>query len=200
LLALPCVLATLALAPWVIHLFYSSKFDKAAEILCWQVSGTFLQVNSWPIGIIILAKGRAAALFWTDFASYAVYVALGWTGLKLFGLPGTGMAFLGLYAFHWCVVYAVVRRMSGFALSPANLRLSLLGITTVAITLCTRLTLPEPWATSIGFVLALATGLYTMRTLVRLVGLEKIKRYMRKIGLSFIARKLGPTEDKGESK
>ncbi len=80
----------------MIQLFYSNKFDKAAEILCWQVSGTFLQVNSWPMGFIVLAKGRAAALFWTDFASYSVYVALGWVGLKLFGLPGTGMAFLGL--------------------------------------------------------------------------------------------------------
>jgi enterobacterial common antigen flippase len=192
LLALPGVLATLALAPWVIQLFYSSKFDKAAEILCWQVTGTFLQVNSWPMGIIILAKGRAAALFWTDFASYSVYVALGWVGLKLFGLPGTGMAFLGLYAFHWCVMYAVVRRMSGFALSPVNVRLSLLGVTTVAITLCTRLTLPEPWATTIGCALALGTGLYTLRTLIRLVGIDKINRYMRRAGLSFFTRKPGP--------
>jgi antigen flippase len=195
LLALPGVLATLALAPWVIQLFYSNRFDKAAEILCWQVSGTFLQVNSWPMGFIILAKGRAAALFWTDFASYSVYVALGWLGLKLFGLPGTGMAFLGLYAFHWGVMYLVVRRMSGFALSKTNVRLSLLGITTVAITLCTRLALPEPWATTIGCFLALATGLYTMRTLIRLVGWDKIERFLRKIGLSFLARKLGSIKD-----
>jgi PST family polysaccharide transporter len=195
LLALPGVLATLALAPWVIQLFYSNRFDKAAEILCWQVSGTFLQVNSWPMGFIILAKGRAAALFWTDFASYSVYVALGWLGLKLFGLPGTGMAFLGLYAFHWGVMYLVVRRMSGFALSKTNVRLSLLGITTVAITLCTRLALSEPWATTIGCFLALATGLYTMRTLIRLVGWDKIERSMRKIGLSFLARKLGSIKD-----
>jgi enterobacterial common antigen flippase len=195
LLALPGVLATLALAPWVIQLFYSNRFDKAAEILCWQVSGTFLQVNSWPMGFIILAKGRAAALFWTDFASYSVYVALGWLGLKLFGLPGTGMAFLGLYAFHWGVMYLVVRRMSGFALSKTNVRLSLLGITTVAITLCTRLAFPEPWATTIGCLLALATGLYTMRTLIRLVGWDKIERFLRKIGLSFLARKLGSIKD-----
>ena len=191
LLALPGVLATLALAPWVIHIFYSSKFDKAAEILCWQVTGTFLQVNSWPIGIILLAKGRAAALFWTDFASYSVYVALGWVGLKMFGLPGTGMAFLGLYAFHWCVVYGIVRKISGFALSPTNIRLSVLGVTTVAITLCTRLRLPEPWATAIGCVLALGTGLYTMRTLVELVGMDKINRYLQKVGLSFLTRKSG---------
>jgi enterobacterial common antigen flippase len=192
LLALPGVLATLALAPWVIQLFYSNKFDKAAEILCWQVTGTFLQVNSWPMGFILLAKGRAAALFWTDLASYSVYVVLGWVGLKLFGLPGTGMAFLGLYAFHWVVVFAIVRRISGFALSPTNVRLSLLGVATVAVTLVTRLTLPEPWATGIGCLLALATGLYTTRTLVQLVGVDKISGYLRKLGLSFLARRLKP--------
>lgn len=192
LLALPGVLATLALAPWVIQLFYSNKFDKAAEILCWQVTGTFLQVNSWPMGFILLAKGRAAALFWTDLASYSVYVVLGWVGLKLFGLPGTGMAFLGLYAFHWVVVFAIVRRISGFALSPTNVRLSLLGVATVAVTLVTRLTLPEPWATGIGCVLALGTGLYTTRTLVQLVGVDKISGYLRKLGLSFLARRLQP--------
>jgi enterobacterial common antigen flippase len=191
LLALPGVLATLALAPWVIQVFYSSKFDKAAEILCWQVTGTFLQVNSWPMGFIILAKGRAAALFWTELASYLVYVALGWIGLKLFGLPGTGMAFLGLYAFHWALMYAVVRKMSGFVLSPANVRLSLLGVTTVAITLGTRLRLPEPWGTAIGCVLAVGIGLYTMRTLIRLVGMDKIDRYLRRTGLSFFTRKSG---------
>lgn len=189
LLALPGVLATLALAPWVIQIFYSSRFDKAAEILCWQVAGMFLRVNSWPMGFIVLAKGRAAALFWTDLAAYSVYVGLGWVGLKCFGLPGTGMAFLGLYAFHWCLIYAVVRRMSGFALSPINIKLSLLGVTACAITLCARLILDEPWATAIGCTLAFGIGLYTMRTLIRLVGIDKITRYLRKIRLSFLGRK-----------
>jgi enterobacterial common antigen flippase len=188
LLALPGVLATLALAPWVIQIFYSSKFDKAAEILCWQVAGVFLQVNSWPMGFIVVAKGRAAAFFCTDLASYSVYVILGWLGLKLLGLPGVGIAYLGLYAFHWCFIYAVVRRMSGFALSPSNVRLSLLGVTTVAITLCARLKLPEPWATVIGCMLALGTGIYTMRTLIQLVGMDRINRYLRKLGLSFLVR------------
>jgi enterobacterial common antigen flippase len=185
LLALPGVLATLGLAPWVIQIFYSSKFDQAATILCWQVAGTFLQVNSWPMGFIIVAKSRAAVFFWTDLASYSLYVLLAWVALKLFGLPGTGMAYLGLYAFHWCVVYVIIRRMSGFSLSPVNIRLSLLGAITVAIALFSRLKLGDPWATLIGCTLALGTGIYTMRTLIRLVGMGKINRYLQKIGLPF---------------
>jgi enterobacterial common antigen flippase len=189
LLALPGVLATLALAPWVIQIFYSGKFDEAATVLCWQVAGTFLQVSSWPMGFILLAKGRAAVFFWTDLAAYSVYVALGWFGLKLFGLPVTGMASLGLYVFYWCLIYSVVQRLSGFALSPANVRLLLLGVITVTVTLCARLKLPEPWATAIGCSTAIATGIYGMQTLIRLIGLEKINRNLRRVGLSFSWRK-----------
>ena len=56
-------------------------------------------------------------------------------GLKLFRLPGVGMAFLGLYVFHWCLLYTVVRKVSGFAWSAGNTRLSLLGITTALLAL-----------------------------------------------------------------
>ena len=189
LLALPGVLATLALAPWVIQIFYSKRFDQAATILSWQVAGTFLQVNSWPMGFIILAKGRATAFFLTDLVSYAVYVGLGWLGLKFFGLPGTGIAYLALYLFHWCLIYLVVRKMSGFALSPVNVRLSALGVATTAILLFARLKLPEPWPTAVGSILAAATGIYTTRTLIRLVGWEKIERRLQRFGLSSLLRK-----------
>ena len=182
LLALPGVLATLAFAPWIIRFFYSSKFDIAGQILCWQVAGMFLRVLSWPMGFIVVAKGRGAVFFWTDFAAYSFYVALGWFGLRLFGLPGTGMAFLGLYIFHWCMIFAVVKRMSGFSWSSANIRLSLLGVSTAGITLWVRLKLPEPWATIIGCSLAIITGLYCLRTLVVLVGVDEINKYTRKIG------------------
>ena len=190
LVALPGVLATLALAPWVIQFFYSSKFHIAGEILCWQVAGMFLRVLSWPMGFIVLAKGRAAVLFWTDLVAYSVYVALGWFGLRFFGLPGTGMAFLGLYIFHWCMIFIIVRRMTGFSWSPANVRLSAIGVVAAAITLWIRLSLPEPWATLIGCVLAFAAGVYCLRTLILLVGVEEINKYTRRIGFSFPLRKM----------
>ena len=190
LLALPGVLATLALAPWVIQFFYSSKFQIAGEILSWQIAGMFLRVISWPMGFIVLAKGRAAVSFWTDLAAHFVYVALAFLGLRLFGLPGTGMAFLGLYIFHCCMIFAVVRRMSGFSWSPANIRLSLLGVVTAGAMLWVRLKLPEPWATIIGCSLALIIGLYCLRVLVLLVGVEEINKYTRKIGFSFPLRKM----------
>jgi antigen flippase len=80
------------------------------------------------------------------------------------------------------MIFAVVKRMSGFSWSSANIRLSLLGVSTAGITLWVRLKLPEPWATIIGCSLAIITGLYCLRTLVVLVGVDEINKYTRKIG------------------
>jgi O-antigen/teichoic acid export membrane protein len=190
LLALPGVLGTLAAAPWVIRLFYTSKFDLAPAILYWQVAGTFLQVNSWPLGFILVAKGRSIAYFWTELAAYSAYVLFGWLGLKYFGLPGVGMAFLGLYVFHWVMVYVVVRKISGFALSPGNIRLSLIGVIAVGIGLCTRLTLPEPWPTAVGGILTITVGIYFLKILICHAGSEKVLYYSQKLRLSFLVRKL----------
>lgn len=185
LLALPGVLASLALAPWLIHVFYSRRFDMAAEILCWQILGMLLRVNSSPMGYIVVAKGRSLVFFLADLASYSVYAVLGWMALKVFGLPGIGMACLGLYIFHSSMMYMVVRRMSGFRWSPENVRLIFGGISIAAATLCARLMLPEPWATLIGTSFALAAGLYCLRALVRLIGVKKTNSYLEKIRIPF---------------
>lgn len=191
LLTLPGVLATIALSPWVIHVFYSPKFDLAAEILCWQVTGMLLRVNAWPMGFIILAKGRGAVIFWAELAVYAVYAALGWLGLKLFGLPGTGMAFLGHYVFHCGLTYSIVRRMSGFRWSQGNVRLWSIALLTASVTLCARLVLADPWATLVGCLLAVITGLYCLKTLVQLIGVETLAQWLQKLWMGLPFRRSG---------
>ena len=57
-LALPGVMATLALAPLVIELFYSSRFAQAVLILRWQTLGVLLQVIWLPLGFVILAQAQ----------------------------------------------------------------------------------------------------------------------------------------------
>lgn len=180
LLALPGILATIAFCPWVILVFYSSKFDVAAEILVWQMAGMFLRLAAWPMGFILMAKGWGVTFVLTDAAAWTVYILLAWFGLKVFGLPGVGMAFLGLYVFYGVLIYVVVRAASGFRWSAVNLQLLILGGFTVALALWTRLNLPEPWGTAAGAVLGCSMGVYCLRKLIRIVGMERVKRFVRK--------------------
>ena len=63
LLAGPGVIATLTFAPLVIALFYSAKFGAAVVILRWICLGAMLQVITWPMGFIIVAKGKPGLYF-----------------------------------------------------------------------------------------------------------------------------------------
>lgn len=186
LLAVPGILGSLAAAPWAVQLFYSRQFGPAADILSWQLVGMLLRVVSWPMGFIMLAKGRGVLLVLTDLAAYATYVALGWLGLRRFGLPGVGAAFLGLYAFHALLTYAVARRLSDFRWSAANRRWIGLTLGSAAVALALRLTLPEPWATAITGLFAAGVGILCARSLIALIGPAEVRRYGRK--LPFVRR------------
>ena len=77
-LAGPGVLATLTFAPLAITLFYSARFMPAVDILRWICLGTLLQVVTWPIGFIIIAKAKQMIFFWCEFAWALASLALAW--------------------------------------------------------------------------------------------------------------------------
>src|SRR5438094_2605720 len=76
LLAGPGVIATLTFAPLVIAVFYAATFAAAVEPLRWMCLGMALRVIAWPMGYIVLAKGRRTTLFWTEVAATVVHVGL----------------------------------------------------------------------------------------------------------------------------
>ena len=126
LLAGPGLLTTLTFAPVIIELFYSARFEPAVEILRWNCLGMLLQVGSWPMGFIILAKGESWIYFWTELGSSLFYVGMVCFCVHTFGLTGAGVAFFALYAAHWIVVYAIARQLTDFRWSAINKQTGLL--------------------------------------------------------------------------
>ena len=100
LLAAPGVCATIVCAPLVIALFYTSEFTGAIDTLRWICLGVAMRVITWPMGFIIVAKGRRRLFLGVEFAWAAVNVALTWLFVGWFGLNGAGLAFFGSYLFH----------------------------------------------------------------------------------------------------
>ena len=193
-LALPGVLGTIALAPWVIHVFYTGSFGGADVILVWQMGGMLLRIISWPLGLIALAKGRSSVFLLTDIAAWSAYVVLSWVGLDWFGLPGVGMAFLGLYAFHAVMMYTVARRLSGFRWDTNYLRLATLALAVLAAAIWMRLVWPEPWATLFPCLLAALGTVYSLRALVTVLGFDRIEHGLARFRLKWLARLLAPSD------
>lgn len=181
LLAGPGVIGTLTFAPLVITLFYTSKFDGALEILRWLCLGMTLRVISWPMGFIIVAKGVQNLIIFSELAWTMVYLGLAWICVGTFGLNGSGIAFFGSYVFHVIMIYVIVRRLSGFRCSTANIQTSFLFLTLIAVVFCSYYALPPLLAMAVGTLAVLLSGFYSIQVLLNLVSLDRIPRPVLKV-------------------
>lgn len=180
LLAGPGVIATMTFAPLVIASFYSVKFMAAVPVLRWFCLGLILQVVAWPMGFIVVAKNEQKIFLLTELAAVLIQVGLAWICIGHFGLSGAGMSFFGLYLWHSVLIFLVVRKLSSFRWSRANLKLNLLFLPLIGLIFCGFYLLPFWLATLAGTIAALWSGLYSMRALSRLVDLQRIPHQVRR--------------------
>jgi enterobacterial common antigen flippase len=93
LIALPGILVTSVFASWVIQILYAPEFIYAATLLQWFLLGVFGRVISWPMGMLVLAKGHSKTF--ALLQSISVPIHIGWILLcfHFFGIEGAAMAF-----------------------------------------------------------------------------------------------------------
>jgi len=135
-----------------------------------------IRIVAWPMSFIVMAKGARGAFVWTEGAANVVHVGLAIVAVRRFGLTGAGIAFLGLYVFYACLVYAVVRRISGFRWSAANRKTGLLFLSSIAVVFCSFYVIPTLWAAVLGAVMAVFSGLYSLHVLLHLLSEDQILR------------------------
>jgi PST family polysaccharide transporter len=181
LLAGPGMIATLTFAPLVIAMFYSAKFGAAVGVLRWICLGTTLQVITWPMSFIIVAKGKQAIFLGVELAWGVVSLILAWVCVGSFGLKGAGIAFFASYVAYGLLLLPIARRLSGFRWSASNMRSGLLFLVTIAAVFSSFYLLPFLWAIGGGVLATLLSVLYSIRTLTRLVPWEHIPASIRRL-------------------
>jgi enterobacterial common antigen flippase len=170
LLALPGLLATLALAPWILQLFYTREFLGAVALLQWFILGCIGRVISWPLGFVMLALGKGRWFLLTDISFHVIHIGLIALGLKWFGLEGVAIAFLVMYLGYIVAVHGVSRRLTGFMWSKACSRIALFALPVLVATFTASRTLSLWPASLIGLSLAGIVGVLSVRAIVVRVG------------------------------
>jgi len=173
LLAGPGVIGTITFAQVVISLFYSHKFLAAVPILRWLSLGMFLQVITWPIGFIVIAKARQKLFMACEVSWALVSLILAQVCIGAFGVVGAGLAFFGSYIFHGVMIYAVGHNLTGFSWSKQNTQHISLYAVIIAVVFLFFYVLPPLVALGIGMLVFASTLFYSVRTLLRLVPLAK---------------------------
>lgn len=185
LLAGPALMATLTLAPVLLQVAASGKFLPATEVLRWFCLGMLLRAFSWPMAFVMLAKNSQKLFFCTEFCSNVFYLALVWFGVGRFGLNGVGMAFAIFYLVYAVAVYLIVRRLTGFRWSRENIGIaSVYGLLTGGVFAACWYLIPVV-ALCVGFLVAIATGIFSVKKICALVPPERFPRKARKLLIYF---------------
>ena len=170
------VAATLTLAPWVLTVLYSGKFTAATETLRWVCLGMALRVVTWPLGYILVAKGRRTLFVSADLIWTVLNVALTWLCVQRFGLRGAGVAFFASYVVHALVVYPMCRRVSGFRWTPASAKAAFAFVASIGAVQCGFLLMQPAPALFLGLVVSLLSVVASVVALRRLVAPQRVPR------------------------
>ena len=167
LLALPGLLLTLVLAPWIIQLFYTKEFLPAVELLQWFILGCFGRVISWPLGFVMLALGKGHWFFITETSFNLLHILLIVFGFLLMGIEGVAIAFFVMYIGYTIAVLIVARHLIDFSWSLAAKKIGCITLPLIGITFILVTHLPLWAATIIGLGLSLMTSIYCMYGLTK---------------------------------
>jgi len=172
LLAVPGLIATLCLAPWIIQFFYSSEFLPAVDLLQWFVLGCMGRIVSWPLGYVVLAMGKAKWLIVSEAIVNVIHIMLISIGLNMLGIEGVSVAFFILYLIHILINYGIARHLMGFYWAHTCRRLFLEVISVVIVTFMAVRLLPLWPATLIGLIITIVSLMLCLRGLIKRIGTE----------------------------
>lgn len=109
LFALPAIVATSLFAKIGLYVFYDGSFMPTLPILKWSVCGVLFRLACWPMGYVLLAQGKTIFFFLTEVVSNFSFVILVYIFSDVYGLTGTGVAFLVNYIFYSMIMLFVMR-------------------------------------------------------------------------------------------
>lgn len=170
LLALPGLLATLALAPLVIKVFYSVDFQQASDLLRWFSLGCLGRVISWPMGFVVLAKGMPRLHAIIQTWANTLHIGLIWFFLGWMGIEGVSVAFFILYILHTFILLIVSRHLIDFSWDKRVLKLLGVIIPLVTGTFLVSTFLPIIPSTIIGLTACLIVGVTCLKKIILLLG------------------------------
>jgi enterobacterial common antigen flippase len=182
LLAGPGVAATFALAPAVLAIFYDTTFHGAIEPLRWMTLGMFLRVVSWPMGFIILARGATMMFIIAETAAFAVHVGLALWLTPSYGVTGAAAAFAGLYAWHACFVYAIVRRMTGFRWSATTWHSAAVVLALIVTAFVSNHVLSGWWPLAVQLTAACLVAVFSLRQIGSVLSTDALPALFRRAG------------------
>lgn len=135
-IAVPVIILLLLCSKIALSLLYSLQFEGAADILNWQILGTFFKVLSWPLGFILLAKGKGLIYFLSETSFLLIYLGAIYCLYPFYDFESIGISYLIAYLLYLPIVFFLGRKLSAFQWTRENLRIGFISLILVLLAFC----------------------------------------------------------------
>lgn len=173
------IIGMLIFSDFALSVLYSGKFTGANTLLCWQLTGTFFKVLSWPVAFIMLAKNRGLIFFISEVAYYAVYLVAGYLLYPYYGLAAAGIGYLIAYIVYLPIVLIVGHNLSEFRWDKKIIQMAFINLILICITFYIVIYISE--YTYLGTIPLLCISLlYAYLNLRKVFSISELKGWFRR--------------------
>ena len=174
LITAPIIIGMISFIDIVVQLFYSKDFGPTATILDWQLMGDFFKVLAWPMGFIILAKGKGKLFIVTELTWNLLFCAGVYFGWNLFGIQITGIAFLSSYILYMGLVFLIARKQINFRWSKNTIRYILIYLPLLLLSFLSVKFLDKPYNYIVGATITFIAAIYSLNHLKDILNVQAI--------------------------
>ncbi len=165
----PLLILLQLLATPLLQLLYSNEFYEAASLLRLQLTGTLFKVLVWPVGFILLAKGKGLRFLIVESLWYVVYYGATMLLWPKYGLNAVGIGYVVAYLVYMPAVYFLVKPLCDFQYDVGN-RWMMLGYSCLTVlVLWISNSLPPIPMYICGGLLFVAAGIFSCFQLHRMI-------------------------------
>ncbi len=176
LLTAPIVMGMIAFAPLIIAVLYSPEFGVAVGMLRWFVMGCFLQVISFPMGYLQLAKGAKYWYLASEIFFNILHVIFILLGLRWLGLEGAAVAFFAMYVLYTFAILFIAKKLIRFCWSKKVKQLMIFFFVTIAFFLIVRIRLSSILTDIIlGIIMSVSFGIFSFWKISNILSVSKDK-------------------------
>ena len=181
-LALPGIVTVVGFSGLFLRVFYSAKFIDAAPLLQWMTVGMVIKVVSWPMGYIIISKGKSLLFASTEILWGVLFIPLLFLLIKYFGLQGAGVAFGITYLLHTIVIWIAGKKLSGFTWDKQSIIQILILVLSVTVVFSSTRYLNDIWSVIVNSFIVICLLFYTYFHLEKKLGGRLLTKLLARLG------------------
>lgn len=177
--ASPVIIGIIVFSAYILRILYSGEFMAAANILNWQILGSFLKIISWPVAFIMLARNKGLLFLITEIIFYTVYLFSAYLLYPKYGLDASGIGYFAAYVVYLPMVMWAGYKIADFYWDRNIIIMVIINAVLITAAFCLYI-FSIPYAIIWSIIILCVSLVYSFYKLSKVFSFNDLKSWFRK--------------------